>query len=200
MLRSLQRKLLHGHNFCCSSWYHFHPRNCCWSSWICIQENGKQSKYIFTSIHLEQAISRKRKVLPFGNTSTVRFINVVFKYFFLQVEDIADKSLEDAVSKYFNSEQPGAKELLDWAQKEFKCCGVNGTSDYIKPSSGNTTDFCDANGGVKTCYKDEDCSGTPYDKGCSASFADFVRHNLAVIGAVAIGIAFIQVSNKKFYN
>ena len=112
------------------------------------------------------------------------------KQLWLQVEAAVGKSLDDAVNKYFNADQPGAKELLDWAQQKFECCGRNGSAEY--PSSTSSNDTC-TNGGVKSCYSDNTCSGTLFTKGCEASFADFVRHNLAVIGAVALGIAFIQV-------
>lgn len=107
-----------------------------------------------------------------------------------KVEDQVDKSLRDAVDKYDNKEQPGAKDLLDWAQQEFKCCGINGTSDYGASVNGSCPT---ANNGVASCHKDNKCSGELYTKGCKQSFVDFVRHNLAVVGGVAIGIAFIQL-------
>lgn len=113
------------------------------------------------------------------------------KQLWLQVEAAVGKSLDDAVNKYFNADQPGAKELLDWAQQKFECCGRNGSAEYSSSTSSNDT--C-TTGGVKSCYSDNTCSGNLFTKGCEASFADFVRHNLAVIGAVALGIAFIQVS------
>lgn len=80
--------------------------------------------------------------------------------------------------------------MLDWAQQKFECCGRNGTAEYPKSSSSNDT--C-TTGGVKSCHADNKCSGQLFTKGCEASFIDFVKHNLAVIGAVALGIAFIQV-------
>jgi len=107
-----------------------------------------------------------------------------------KVEDHISQSLDEAVQKYFNADQPGAKELLDWAQQEFKCCGRVNSTEYSNPG-GNST-YC-ANGGVASCHSGDSCSGTLYTKGCEASFVDFVRHNLAVIGAVAIGVAFIQL-------
>lgn len=80
--------------------------------------------------------------------------------------------------------------MLDWAQQKFECCGRNGSSEYPKTSKTNET--CPS-GGVKSCYSNNECNGNLFSKGCEVSFADFIRHNLAVIGAVALGIAFIQV-------
>ena len=100
--------------------------------------------------------------------------------------------MDDAVNKYFEKDQPGAKELLDWAQQKFECCGRNGSDEYTKPTSTNVTGYC-TSGGVASCYSDNKCTGTKFSKGCKASFADFVRHNLAVIGAVALYLTFIQV-------
>jgi len=107
-----------------------------------------------------------------------------------KVETQVEKALDDAVQKYFEASQPGAKELLDWAQQEFECCGRNNSTEYKSPG-GNST-VC-ANGGVPSCYSGDTCDGTKYTKGCQESFVDFIRHNLAVVGAVAIGVAFIQL-------
>lgn len=105
-----------------------------------------------------------------------------------KVEDQVDKSLKDAVYKYDNADQPGAKELLDWAQERFECCGTYGSNDYQ-----NATSKC-SGGGVATCYSSQSCNnGTLYSTGCKEQFVSFVRHNLAVVGAVAIGVAFIQL-------
>jgi len=105
-----------------------------------------------------------------------------------QVEAEVGKSLDDAVTKYFNEDQPGAKELLDWAQQKFECCGRNTSTEYKTVVNGTC-----ANGGVPSCYSGDSCSGTKYTEGCEVKFTNFVRHNLAVIGAVALGIAFIQL-------
>jgi len=106
-----------------------------------------------------------------------------------KVESQVDDSLKDAVEKYGNKDQPGAQELLDWAQKEFECCGLNGADDYK-----NNTHATKCNkGGVATCYSTQNCNGTLYGSGCKVEFTKFVKHNLAVVGAVAIGIAFIQL-------
>lgn len=110
-----------------------------------------------------------------------------------KVESQVESALDDAVSKYFEAGQPGAKELLDWAQQEFKCCGRNSSDEYKAPAASAKNETTCKNGGVASCYDDNKCSGTKYTKGCQQGFVDFIRHNLAVVGAVAIGIAFIQL-------
>jgi len=105
-----------------------------------------------------------------------------------KVEAEVTDMLDQAVSKYFNADQPGAKELLDWAQQEFECCGRNVSSEY-----GTKNGTC-TKGGVASCYDNNSCTGgNLYKKGCQQGFVDFIRHNLAVVGAVALGIAFIQL-------
>lgn len=109
-----------------------------------------------------------------------------------KVEEQAVKALDNAVSKYFNEEQPGAKDLLDWAQKKFECCGRNSSEEYKAPT-GNTNNTLCVSGGVASCHAGDSCTGKLYEDGCKDSFVEFIKHNLAVVGAVAIGIAFIQL-------
>jgi len=109
-----------------------------------------------------------------------------------KVEEKVEDALKDAVKKYFDSEQPGAKDLLDWAQQRFECCGRNSSDEYGPPGSSNNSTVCPG-GGVASCYKGDSCSGEKYTKGCQQSFIDFIKHNLAIVGAVAIGIAFVQL-------
>ena len=100
------------------------------------------------------------------------------------------KLLENAVTQY--GTQDGATKLMDWAQQKFKCCGTVGPTDYDILKGNGTT--CGTGLGVKSCYPDEKCGGTDlYKAGCKTKFVDFVKHNLVVIGGVALAIAFIQV-------
>lgn len=99
--------------------------------------------------------------------------------------------MDKAVLKY--NDVSGEKKLLDWAQKSFKCCGSSGSSDYPKSTSNNTV--CAGTGGVPSCYSNGKCTGgTLYTQGCRKGFIDFIKSKLVVIGAVAVGIAFIQVN------
>jgi len=106
-----------------------------------------------------------------------------------KVEETATKALKSAVANYSNSDQPGAKKLLDWAQNKFHCCGVNGTHFAYK----NSTDFCSGSKKPKSCHIDESCAKSLYTEDCKQEFIDFVKDNLVVIGGVALGIAFIQL-------
>jgi len=98
-----------------------------------------------------------------------------------------EKRLQLAVNEYRTSK--GAKDLLDWAQETMNCCGYAGPADYVNgtcPGAGNA---------VASCHVDNDCKKDLRDtkKGCKDAFIAFVKSNMALVGGVAIGIAFIQL-------
>lgn len=98
-----------------------------------------------------------------------------------KVKDAATEALTRAVDNYKTEE--GARKMIDWAQQRFECCGNTGAADY-----GHNTTI------PISCCKDKvDPCTTPYADGCADKFEAFIRHNLVVIGAVAIAIAFMQL-------
>jgi len=105
-----------------------------------------------------------------------------------KVDSVAKAALDKAVTQYGTVE--GEKKLLDWAQDAFKCCGSAGANDYVK--STNAT-LCAVGKGVASCHKGGKCTGQLYSDGCRKGFIDFIKGKLVVIGAVAVGIAFIQL-------
>lgn len=108
-----------------------------------------------------------------------------------EVEKVTKDALERAINEYENDDQPGAKEMLDWAQHKFECCGREGPTDLDSIKGLNVT--CGAGKGVQSCHAGQKCSGKLYTKGCQVEFADFVKENLVVIGVVALSIGFIQL-------
>ena len=107
-----------------------------------------------------------------------------------KVKEYTAETFNNAVKDYENANEPGAQDILDWAQQKFQCCGNNGTSDY-KNLKGN--DSCGADKGVKTCHKDKDCNKKLYPDGCKSKFDQFIKKNLVVVGVIALSIAFIQL-------
>lgn len=80
---------------------------------------------------------------------------------------------------------------------QFKCCGVTNASDYSKYFSDGTVPLscCDP------ASLNVDLSGNPsckqttaYPKGCQLDFTEFVEKNIYIVGAVAVGLASIEVS------
>lgn len=104
-----------------------------------------------------------------------------------KVDSVATKALEKAVKQYGKVE--GEKKLLDWAQKTFTCCGTKGPSDF---KAGNGT--CPGKGnGVPSCHVGGACKNKLHSNGCRDGFIEFIKSKLVIIGAVAVGIAFIQL-------
>lgn len=106
-----------------------------------------------------------------------------------KVDAVAQKALKQAVGDYGTND--GEKKLLDWAQKTFECCGVEGPADFAK--SKNVTLCKGVNKGVPSCHKGGTCAGELRKSGCRKGFIDFIKEKLVIIGAVAVGIAFIQL-------
>jgi len=105
-----------------------------------------------------------------------------------KVDSVAQAALEKAVKQY--GEVEGEKKLLDWAQKTFKCCGNAGASDFSAQKNGTCKG---TNQGVASCHEGGKCSGALNKDGCRKGFIDFIKSKLVIIGAVAVGIAFIQL-------
>lgn len=105
-----------------------------------------------------------------------------------KVDSVATAALNKAVVGY--GEVVGERKLLMWAQKNFKCCGSKDSSDY---KGKNSTDICPKSGGVESCHVGGKCTGALYKQGCRKGFIDFIKAKLVIIGAVAVGIAFIQL-------
>jgi len=105
-----------------------------------------------------------------------------------KVDSVAQAALEKAVKQYGTVE--GEKKLLDWAQKTFKCCGNAGAADFGTQKNVTCSGI---NQGVASCHVGGKCSGELNADGCRKGFIDFIKSKLVIIGAVAVGIAFIQL-------
>lgn len=112
-----------------------------------------------------------------------------------KVEDKIGDILNKTVNKYFNETE--AKELMDWAQQEFECCGSYSYTNYpnvtrLNHINPNITRLC-KRGGVHSCYSDNSCDGNLFNKGCARVMGSFIKDRLYSIGCVALGIAFIEL-------
>jgi len=105
-----------------------------------------------------------------------------------KVEEKATDAIARAVENYYNTDEPGAKKLMDWAQPYFKCCGSKDKTYGAHTANGTCADNT-----PDTCHPDKDCNAAKYDKTCEDGFIEFVKDNLVVIGAVALAVAFIQI-------
>jgi len=109
-----------------------------------------------------------------------------------KVNEEATKALGRAKDEYSTKTVPTT--FLDWTQKTFDCCGVNGTKDFAGKK--NVTNACPGDiavVGVKSCHAKEKCTEKLYTVGCKDAFTKFLKKNMITIGGVAIGIAFIQL-------
>lgn len=101
-----------------------------------------------------------------------------------KVHQVVDNSLTRAINNYNYTED--ARKLLDWTQKNLKCCGNKGPRDFYARACNNTR-------GILSCYENETCTGKFYTTGCNEGLTRFLNNYLFVIGAISIGIAFVQL-------
>jgi len=105
------------------------------------------------------------------------------------------KNMEKGQINYGLSGFEGVTTTWDLVQKEIKCCGVENWEDWknVTQLSGGVPDSCCIGGQVEGCGKDPVDPTKIHNKGCFALFSDEFLSNLNIVGAVAVGIAVIEM-------
>jgi hypothetical protein len=94
-----------------------------------------------------------------------------------------DSSLMEVFQHAYTKNQTEVIKIIENLEQEFKCCGVNGPSDYPKYSYIIPL----------SCYPDQSSSHFPYSQGCAVAVANWAWNELPVIAAVLGSILFIEI-------
>ncbi|NWR94781.1 CD63 protein, partial [Furnarius figulus] len=110
-----------------------------------------------------------------------------------KVRSVLKDGLWEAMNKY--GEDPALTETLDELQRDFTCCGANNYTDWatIEPFRANNTvprSCCRVN---STTCNVRPSPETVYEKGCLQSIEGWMKKNILVVAAVALGIAFFEI-------
>ncbi|XP_019621298.1 PREDICTED: tetraspanin-8-like [Branchiostoma belcheri] len=99
-------------------------------------------------------------------------------------EKFLKEGLDKIAEKKYQDLDPELQRLVDFFQKEFKCCGMNSTTDWAPdyPDTCNCTagDTCDATSGR-------------WKKPCDEEVINNLNKNIVYIGGGALGVALIMV-------
>ncbi|XP_065070841.1 CD151 antigen-like [Rhopilema esculentum] len=115
------------------------------------------------------------------------------------IKTVSDNVKKSIKTNYGASDQASKTftKSIDFMQKELKCCGVNGPSDW-----NNTVWYQKYRGSLETpksCCKDQKAascgtsSSDNFSKGCVKAMEDYVSSHIAIIGGIGVGIAFVQL-------
>ncbi|XP_066466525.1 CD151 antigen [Tiliqua scincoides] len=115
------------------------------------------------------------------------------------------QNLKDTMTQKYRKEgEEGVTSAVDKLQQEFKCCGSHNASDWsdsewIKTASSGrkfpdsccktVTEFCGRRDHPSNIYK---------EVGCITKLENFIQEHLKIIGAVGLGIAFVQIFGMIF--
>jgi len=100
-------------------------------------------------------------------------------------KDKIEKSLKDVWSKQLEKckdhiNSTNACDPIDALQSDFKCCGIEGASDWG-----------DKLKNIDSCFPDK--SKDPYPRGCFSMFKDTLKKNALTIGIVGLIFTFIEL-------
>ncbi|NXL54881.1 CD63 protein, partial [Podilymbus podiceps] len=110
-----------------------------------------------------------------------------------KVRSVLEDRLWDAMRQY--GEDEALTEAVDELQMDFACCGVNNYTDWatIKRFKVNDTvplSCCRVN---STSCNVHPSPATVYEKGCLQSIEAWMKKNILIVAAVALGIAFFEI-------
>jgi CD63 antigen len=105
-----------------------------------------------------------------------------------------NKNMIDGMDNYGKEGYNGVTDTWDIVQKNLKCCGVEGKSDWFKhnitTADGFTPDSCCEGGQKEDCGEKEEAQ--KYSQGCYQLFREQFVDNIAIIGGVALGVAGVE--------
>ncbi|XP_068033846.1 LOW QUALITY PROTEIN: CD63 antigen [Anomalospiza imberbis] len=119
----------------------------------------------------------------------------VFKH---KVHGLVEEGLWEAVRRY--EKDPALSAALDAFQQEFSCCGVDNYTDWasVGPFGANDTVPRSCCRVATAACNVRPTPATVFAKGCLPSLEAWVKRNVVVLAAVALGIAFFEVLGVVF--
>ncbi|XP_065515875.1 CD63 antigen [Lathamus discolor] len=110
-----------------------------------------------------------------------------------KVRTVLEEGLWDAMNKY--GEDKALTEAVDELQRDFSCCGANNYTDWnsIERFRENSTvprSCCRIN---STSCNVHPTPATVYENGCLQSIEAWMKKNILIVAAVALGIAFFEI-------
>jgi CD63 antigen len=110
------------------------------------------------------------------------------------LKDAIEVNMKDGLQLYKNTTE--FKTVWDAVQGNFECCGVEKPDDwYPIVGDNNVTDSCCQGGEAPECgmNKGPSLDGI-YPEGCFTKFSEVFTSNLAIVGAVAVGVAVAELA------
>lgn len=111
-----------------------------------------------------------------------------------KLSTVVQDSLTDMISNYKNGSAE-FREAVDGLQRDFKCCGVNSSTDWrgFSPQGNSVPDSCCKNI-TKGCGEGSMTDAVKvYQKGCHDAFEAFLKKNIQWVVVAALVIAFLQI-------
>ncbi|XP_062367022.1 CD63 antigen [Cinclus cinclus] len=115
-----------------------------------------------------------------------------------KANELVEEGLWDAMRRY--EQDPVLATALDTFQQEFFCCGVNNYTDWASIEhfgANHTVPRSCCRVATNTCNV-WPTPATVFEKGCLQSLKAWVRRNVVVLAAVALGIAFFEILGVVF--
>lgn len=135
------------------------------------------------------AVAKKRTFLYFYAFIFVIILLIEFAGVILllvhrnQIWNSYDSGFSDVFKRAYRQNQTEAIKAIEKLETSFKCCGVNGSIDYIM-----------ANYKIpKSCYINQNGTGAVFPKGCSLAVTQWALDELPVFVAIIGVILFIEL-------
>ncbi|XP_057717538.1 CD63 antigen [Corythoichthys intestinalis] len=116
-----------------------------------------------------------------------------------KVSSVVQDSLADMISRYSNSSEE-FKASVDSLQKELKCCGMNGSSDWrdFRPDGNSVPDSCCVNVSVNCGVGAMADSAKVHQEGCRTALEALLKKNILWVIVAALVLAFIEIMGVVF--
>jgi len=116
--------------------------------------------------------------------------------------DIVEGSLKTVILENYGKDDAtnkhGLNKAVDWLQQKLQCCGFSNSSDWKNNTHWATAANREKGALPSSCCKDESKTcmrgeANAFSRGCSMPVHDFLVDNAKYLGAVGVGIAFVQL-------
>ncbi|XP_015604408.1 CD63 antigen isoform X2 [Cephus cinctus] len=105
---------------------------------------------------------------------------------------VIEKNMNELMKQYNHSEDIAY--VWDSLQRDFQCCGTINPNDWINITGSNDLPLscCEIKAGTIGSFSCNTNTTTLNDEGCLTSFQTIIKTHAVQLGAVGIGIAFVQ--------